>query len=139
MLQSINLHFAQSWILEKSFQTELISNWHDAFEIVEEEAVPTLANVIRPHVMYNMKTEKDFEGQNSAPRKTLYGKDRIRKVPSTAQFDIIRILLKVVTILGFRLGVADIKVHTCRVDLSSALSMSGHPKSGADRESFYGS
>lgn len=46
---------------EEAFQTEVLSNWHEAFEIVKKEDVPTSANTIDSHVIYNLKQHEDGE------------------------------------------------------------------------------
>lgn len=53
--------FAPFCIREEAFQTELLSNWHEVFETVKEEAVPTTANAIGSHVVCNVKQQEDGE------------------------------------------------------------------------------
>lgn len=75
--------------------------------------VPNDANIITSHVVYKVKTEKD--GKRTIKSRVVSrgnrddDKDSIRKDSTTAQLNIIRLLLFLVTFLGFRLATADIK------------------------------
>ena len=108
-----NLNFAPSWIVEEVFQTELQFNWHEAFETVNEETVSRSANVISSHVIYSIKCQengaKTLKARIVPDGNRDVEKHNIRKDSSTAQFDIIRILFMDVSLLGFRLGMADIE------------------------------
>lgn len=107
------LNFAPSWIVEEAFNKEYSSNWEDAYGEVNESAIPLNANVISSHVVYKIKTREDGSHALKA-RIVPHGnrdteKDKIRKDSSTAQFDVIRILLAVCTFIDMRLAMADIK------------------------------
>ena len=107
------LDFSPPWLLEQSFKKEHNSNWNDAYEEVAERNIPLDANVITSHVVYKLKS--DEEGRKVLKARIVpHGnhdaeKDEIRKDLSTAQLFVIRLLLSIVTFLGFRLGMADIK------------------------------
>lgn len=107
------LAFAPPWILEQAFNKEHDSNWANAYEMVPEKSVPRNANTITSHVVYKVKTNEEGDRELKA-RIVPHGnrdteKDCIRKDSATAQLCIIRLLLSIITVLGFRLGFADIK------------------------------
>ena len=107
------LAFAPSWLLEEAFKKEHDTNWADAYEWVSEYDVPRRANVITSHVVYKLKTDETGNRELKArivPHGT-YDTERneICKEASTAQRFVIRLLLSLVTFLGFRLGIIDIK------------------------------
>lgn len=107
------LEFAPSWVVREAFDKEHGSNWANAYEQVDEAEVPTKANVIPSHVVYKVKTSEDGS-QVLKARIVPNGnrdseKDDVRKDSSTAQFDVIRLLLAVTTFLGMRLAMADVK------------------------------
>lgn len=107
------LNFAPSWIVEEAFNKEHSSNWEDAYDEVDESSIPMNANVISSHVVY--KTKTDEHGSHTLKARIVpHGnrdteKDNIRKDSSTAQFDVIRMLLAVCSFVGLRLAMADIK------------------------------
>lgn len=107
------LAFAPPWIIEQAFEKEHQNNWSDAYEQVREKDLPRNANIITSHVVYKIKTDEQGERDLKA-RIVPHGnrdveKDSIRKDSATAQLGVIRLLLSIVTFLGFRLGFADIK------------------------------
>ena len=107
------LGFAPSWIALEAFDKEYTSNWADAYEEVDEKDVPANANVITSHTVYKVKVSEDGS-KDLKSRIVPHGnrdneKDNIRKDSSTAQFDVIRLLLAVATFVGMRLAMADIK------------------------------
>ena len=107
------LESAPSWIVEEAFEKEHSSNWADAYNKVDDSSVPPNANVISSHTINKVKTSEDGT-QTLKARIVPHGnrdrqKDNIRKDSSTAQFDVIRILLTAVTFIGMRLALADIK------------------------------
>lgn len=107
------LAFAPPWILEEAFKTEHNSNWAEAYTDVCDHSALRHANVITSHVVYKVKTQED--GSRSLKARIVpHGnrddeKNDIRKDSSTAQLSTIRLLLSLVTFLGFRLTTADIK------------------------------
>jgi len=107
------LEIAPPWIVQEAFDTKHQSNWKDAYELVDEVDVPRNANVITSHVVYKVKTNEANE-KNLKARIVPHGnhdkeKDEIRKDSSTAQFHVISLILSVVTVLGLRLAIGDIK------------------------------
>ena len=107
------LEFAPPWILDYAFDKEYKSNWVGSYIPVEEKDVPHDANIITSHVVYKIKTAEDGT-RTLKSRIVPHGnrdddKDSIRKDSATAQLNIIRLLLSLVTFLGFRLATADIK------------------------------
>ena len=107
------LEFAPPWILDDAFDTEYKANWSESYTPVEEKDVPRHANIITSHVVYKVKTDEDGT-RTLKSRIVPHGnrddeKDSIRKDSATAQLNIIRLLLSLVTFLGFRIGTADIK------------------------------
>ena len=107
------LGFAPSWIALKAFDEEYTSKWADAYVEVDDRYIPANANVITSHIVYKVKVDED--GSKSLKSKIVpHGnrdseKDKIRKDSSTAQFDVIRILIAVARFIGMRLAMADIK------------------------------
>lgn len=107
------LAFAPPWIIEQAFDKEHQSNWSDAYQTVPEKDVLRNANIITSHVVYKIKTDEQGDRELKA-RIVPHGnrdveKESIRKDSATAQLCVIRLLLSIVTFLGFRLGFADIK------------------------------
>lgn len=107
------LAFAPPWIVEQAFEKEHASNWSDAYELVREKELPRTANVITSHVVYKLKTDetgsRDLKARIVPHGNKDLEKDSIRKDSATTQLSMIRLLLSIVTFLGFRLGFADIK------------------------------
>lgn len=106
------LESAPSWITDKSLKEEHAANWEDAYFEVKESTIPEDANVINSHVIYKLKMGETGTMRMKA-RICPHGnrddqKDQIRKDSATAQFDVIRLLLAIVTLLPMRLGVLDI-------------------------------
>lgn len=106
------LEFAPPWLVEEAFNTEHSSNWVDAYAEVDENEVPADANVITSHVIYKVKTDEN-EVLKLKGRIVPHGNkdteiDDIRKDSSTAQFNVILLLLCLTTFLGFRIGLADV-------------------------------
>lgn len=104
---------APQWLIDKDVQKELRSNWDDAYIAVQEEAVPIGANLISSHFGYKVKQEENGRKRLKA-RLCPHGKrdkmkDNIRKDSATAQFDEIRLVCSIATILHFRLGCLDIQ------------------------------
>ena len=107
------LDFTLPWLLEQAFEKEHDSNWVEAYGQVGERDIPAHANVITSHVVYKLKTD-EIGNRDLKARIVPHGnhdaeKDEIRKDSSTAQLFVIRLLFSVVTFLGFRLRMADIK------------------------------
>ena len=107
------LDFAPPWLLEQAFEMEHESNWVEAYEQVGERDIPAHANVITSHMVYKLKTD-EIGNRDLKARIVPHGnhdaeKDEVRKYSSTPQLFVIRLLLSLVTFLGFRLGMADIK------------------------------
>lgn len=107
------VEFAPSWILDEAFQTEHDSNWKGAYKPVREDEVAKDANVVRSHVVYKVKTNEDGERALKA-RICPHGnedddKDEVRKDSANAQLAVIRLMLSLVTFLGFHIKTADIK------------------------------
>ena len=78
--------------------------------MVNESDVPRTSNVISSHVVYEIKTRESGDKSLKA-RIVSHGnrdkqKDDSRKDSSTAEFDVIRLLLSVDTVLGLRLAIA---------------------------------
>lgn len=107
------LSFVPPWISEQAFETEHKNNWSDAYKEVPELEVPRYANVISSHVVYKVKTDKTGNRElkaNIVPHGNRDNeKDTVRKDSATAQPGVIRLLLSIVTFLGFRFGMVDIK------------------------------
>lgn len=107
------VEFAPSWILQDAFRKEHDKNWSDAYVPVSEGAVPDNANVVRSHVVYKVKTAEDGKREMKA-RIVPHGnedddKDEVRKDSANAQLAVIRLMLSLVTFLGFMVKTADIK------------------------------
>lgn len=99
--------------MEQAFNKEHESNWSDAYNIVLEKNVPRNSNIITSHVVYKVKTDEQGDREPKA-RIVPHGnrdleKDNIRKDSATAQLCIVRLLLALTAILGFKLGFADMK------------------------------
>lgn len=107
------LGFAPPWIVEKAMRTEVDSNWAKAYKVVRETDVPRNENIISAHFVFKVKKEEDGSRRLKA-RLCPHGnrdqmKEDVRKDSATAQFHIIRLMLSLVVVLGFRIGVIDIK------------------------------
>lgn len=91
------LEHVPQWLLDKADQKEHDENWAGAYEVVEEKYVPKKANVITSHTVYKVKVDED-KNMKMKSRICPHGnRDRekvnIRKGSSTAQFNVIRLLL----------------------------------------------
>lgn len=107
------LSFAPPWILKNALESEHASNWEKAYIEIPDKEVPRDANVITSHVVYRVKTDEDGSRLMKA-RIVPHGnhddeKDEVRKDSSNAPLFVVRLLLSLVTFLGFRNGTADIK------------------------------
>lgn len=107
------LEFAPSWILEEAFNAEHDSNWAYAYEEVDEVGLPPDANIVTSHVVYEVKHDEGGSKKMKA-RICPHGneddeKNVIRKDSSNAQLAIVRLMLSLVTFLGFSIKTADIK------------------------------
>ena len=107
------LECAPPWVVEKAVKSEYNSNWADAYVEVKEVDVPKGANVIGSHIVYKVKVEENNRKRLKA-RLCPHGnhdneKDSVRKDSATAQFDVIRLLCSIATILRFKLSCLDIK------------------------------
>lgn len=112
-VSSSQLNFAPPWLVDEALKTEHDANWADAYISVPDNNVPRDANVISSHVVYRIKTDEEGARMLKA-RIVPHGnhddeKDDIRKDSSNAPLYIIRLLLSLVTFMGFRIGTADIK------------------------------
>jgi len=111
-ISASKLRFAPDWVMQKSFGKEM-DNWNGVYEEVQEDTVPLNANVIRSHTVFKIK--KDENGVLSLKSRIVaHGnedrdKDTVRKDSAAAQFVVIRLLLSIATLLGFRLGKIDVK------------------------------
>lgn len=99
--------------MEEGFQTTYDSDWADAFTEVNDRSVQTNENFSTSHVVYKVKTVGAGK-QKLKARLVPYGnreteKNDIRKDPATAQLGIMRLLLSIVTIIGFDIATEDIK------------------------------
>lgn len=88
-------------------------SWEGAYVPVREADLPQSANIISSHVVYKVKTEEDKSMRLKA-RICPHGnrdieKEDIRKDSATAQFDVIRLMLTILTFLPFSIGLVDIK------------------------------
>lgn len=108
-----HLSFAPPWILREALKSEHDTNWHDAYKEVMDKDVPRTANVITSHVVYKLKTDEQGARMMKV-RIVPHGnhddeKDDLRKDSSNASLFVVRLMLSLVTFLGFRIGTADIK------------------------------
>lgn len=106
------LEGAPSWVVQHALKEEHDCNWARAYIEVHERTLPPNANIISSHVGYKIKKEEDGKLRLKA-RICPHGnrdamKDGIRKDSATAQFDVIRLMLSLATILSFNLGVVDV-------------------------------
>lgn len=106
------LECAPSWLTGKALLKEHDENWADAYYEVRENTLPPDANIISSHVVYKVKTSEQGEHRMKA-RICPHGnrddrKNDIRKDSATAQFDVIRFMLALVTFLPMQLGAVDI-------------------------------
>lgn len=94
-------------------KTEVESNWSKAYTTEREEDASCKENIISSHFVFKVKKEEDgsrrFKARLSPHGNRVRINREIRKDSATAQFDIIRIILSMVAILGFRIGVIDMK------------------------------
>lgn len=104
---------APSWLVEKAVYSELRDNWEGSYNEVYEVEVPSDANVVFSHFVFKIKIEENGHMRLKA-RLCPHGnrdkeKGNLRKDASVAQFDVIRLLLSLATILQFSIGCVDIK------------------------------
>lgn len=87
---------APAWLLEKNVDTEMKEAWCGAYIEVPRKEVPIGANVIGSHLVYKVKVE---EGSKRLKARLCPHENRdmergsVRKDSSTAQFDVVRIVL----------------------------------------------
>ena len=106
--------FAPPYITKETLKREHDTNWAEAYTTVADIDVPRHANVITSHVVYKIKTDEDGRRAMKA-RIVPHGnhddqKDEVPKDSSNAPLFIVRLLLSLVSFLGFRVGTADIKI-----------------------------
>lgn len=94
---------APSWIIQQALSKEHDDNWSEAYGEVSEKNLPLGANVISSHVVYKLKPEENYNMRLKARicpqgnRERM--KDEVRKDSTTAHFDVIRLMLAIVTLL----------------------------------------
>lgn len=49
---------APPWVIDKAVKEEVKSNWSGSYEEVYELSVPRHSNIIRSHIVYNVKSEE---------------------------------------------------------------------------------
>lgn len=107
------MELAPRWVVDKSVKDELETNWSDAYIEVEETEVSRHANVITEHFVHKMKVEEGDKKRLKArlcPHENMDKmKSSVRKDSATAQFDFIRLLCCLASILHLRMGCTDIK------------------------------
>lgn len=104
---------APQWLLDKSVKNELDANWKGSYIEVNENNVAPDANVISAHFVYKVKVEEKDKKRLKA-RLCPHGnrdkmKHEVRKDSATAQFDVIRMICSIASILMMKLGCIDIK------------------------------
>lgn len=107
------MSLAPAWLIEKAVREELTSNWNDAYVEVPEASVTSDANVVTSHFVFKIKVEEHGRKRLKA-RLCPHGnrnpmKIEIRRDSSTAQFDVIRLLMSLAVLLRFTIGWIDIK------------------------------
>ena len=105
------LEFAPPWIVREAYEAEE-ENWDGVYEVVDEREVPKGANVIGSHVAYKLKVNEDGSLKLKA-RICPHGnrdseKEGIRKDSAAVQWPVIRLLLSLSALMGFRIGTIDI-------------------------------
>lgn len=105
--------FAPPWVIEKAMKKEVQENWDTAYVTIKETDIPRSENIIGAHFVFKIKQEEDGTRRLKA-RLCPHGnrdklKDEVRKDSATAQFDIIRLMISIIVILGFRMGIIDVK------------------------------
>ena len=106
-----DLEFAPPWLVKEAYDIEE-ANWQGVYEVVEESSIPKNANVVSSHVAYKIKVSEDGSLILKA-RICPHGnrdkeKDGIRKDSAAVQFPIIRLMLSLSALMGFRVGTIDI-------------------------------
>ncbi len=101
------LHFAPSWILEKTKKKEY-ANYMDSVQVVSRSRVPRSANIV-----FNVKYDGETGKLKLECRIVPHGnrderKDKILSDSSTAQFPIIRTALSIAALYKFKLATLDI-------------------------------
>lgn len=108
-----HISFAPSWIVDEALRTELETNWSGAYEKMLAKSVPDDANIISSHMPYRMKENDDGTVKLKAPL-VLYGnhdRDRfgVRRDSSSSDLSIVRLVISLGIILGFKFATADVK------------------------------
>ena len=104
---------APSWILDAAMKSEKESKWRDAYVPVFEKDLPKDAKVISSHIVYKIKSDEaailKMKARLCPHGNRDSGRNYVRKDSATAQFDMIRLMLSIATLLPFRIGLIDIK------------------------------
>lgn len=108
-----HMECAPQWLVDKAVKAELDENWSDSYISVHEKKVAWNENIISAHFVYKVKTEEKGVRRLKA-RLCPHGirdkmKDNIRKDSATAQFDVIRLICRIASVLRLRLGCIDVK------------------------------
>ena len=106
-----DLEFAPPWLVKEAYDIEE-SNWQGVYEVIDESSVPKNTNVVSSHVAYKIKVSENGSLTLKA-RICPHGnrdkdKDGIRKDIAAVQFPIIRLMLILSALMGFRVGTIDI-------------------------------
>lgn len=104
---------APSWLIDKAIKDEIEDAWKDAFHEVPDQQVPMNANVISSHIIYEVKVDEKGAKRLKARLRPHGNRDQdkrtIRSDSSNVQFDVMRLLLSLATVLRFTLGCIDVK------------------------------
>lgn len=101
------------WLVAKAVRREHDENWADAYVPVDELEGSQNANVLGEHIVYKVDTEEygSLRLKHGIFPHGNHDKEQeeVQKDSATAQFDVTRLLLAVMSTMPFRIGSVDVK------------------------------
>lgn len=105
------LEFAPPWFIRAAYDVEE-KTWDGVYQVVKDTEVPRDANAISSHVAYKVKVNEDGTLKLKAwicPHGNRdKDKDGTRKDSDASQLPVIRLMLSLSALMGFRVGIVDI-------------------------------
>lgn len=92
---------------------EVQRNWHGAYDENKETDVPRFFNIILSHLVLKIKIDEQrklrFKARLCTHGNRGHMEDDVRKDSATAHFDTIRLKLRLIDTLRYRLGCIEVK------------------------------
>lgn len=106
------LKFAPLWAIQKGIKREYDNNWSRAFQEVPESKIPQGSNVMCAHIVYKISSTENGTLKLKARICPQGNSDKmredVRNNATTAQFNVIRLMLSIDTCMGAKLGLLNI-------------------------------